>query len=213
MQRSAPQCHRQQATLIQRMQTRPPEPPREERAQEEAQWQAPVPAQRLVRPDRRHKPLHQAAGDHRARVRQEHEARAQLRLGEHMNQLVQVVEAEQPVLHQRKSERGIQWRSGSKQLRQVVAAKPSVAKPVRRKLAAARPERDRTLSEFPQKRRGPAKKQRGPTATRRANARQVLPRKDPRNRNKISARRRLVGVLSQSLFLRQPYRPEDISRQ
>jgi hypothetical protein len=64
----------------------------------------------------------------------------------------------------------------------VVAAKPSAAKTVGLKLAAARLERDRKLSELPQKLRGPAKKQRGPSVTRRANARQILPRRDLKNR-------------------------------
>ena len=102
-----------------------------------------------------------------------------------MNQLVQVLEEERPVLHRRKSEPGVQGKSGSKQLHQVVAAKPVI-----RKLAAARPE----LSELPQKLPTPAKKQRDRSIARKANARQLLPQRDPKNRNNIPARRRLVAA-------------------
>ena len=80
-----------------------------------------------------------------------------------MNQLLQVLAAEQQVHHQRKNERGVGEARGSRQLRQLAAAIPSAAKPAVVKLVAAKLERDLKLAERSQRKALPVKKPVGPS--------------------------------------------------
>ena len=77
-----------------------------------------------------------------------------------MNQLLQVLAAEQQVPHQRKNERGVGEERGSRQLRQPAAATP---KPAVMKLGAAKLERDLKLAERSQRKALPVKKPLGPS--------------------------------------------------